>query len=512
MLLAAMLAATLTDCWPQVGNSPPPPPPVRVPVPADCTCSGPTTCEYATDFAGSSSSECECYSDTCGTDCTQCMPNCPYDPATGRCTCGFFADLSAGGAHTCIIDHESLQIRCWGQDDQGQIEAPAGMFASLSAGNDFTCAIQSPAVAVPGAISCWGANDSGQATPPVGAFQSVSAGLSHACAVAQDGTVACWGADASGQATAPAGIFTAVSAGDAHTCGLANDGSVSCWGDNSSGQSSPPARTFLAVAAGRAHTCALATNFSVLCWGANDFGQSTPPPGFVIDGDQQASQALSARGNHTCALGPDVSTICWGESAAYSPMPDWNNICGGTGPGSGVQFIQAKVSTGYAHSCVGPALWCWGSGAATNGPAFTWQAANTPRANGGLCVQASECASGFCVSGVCCDSACVGRCAACAVLDGAQKDGTCAIVSSSYWLNEFRCGGFLCDGTNADCPTQCSQDAQCVWGGPCENSVCLVHRPVLAPACSAVSGTPAIPFMVLAAAGLLCRRRRIVRH
>jgi outer membrane protein assembly factor BamB len=70
---------------------------------------------------------------------------------------------------------------------------------------------------------------------------------------------------------------------------------------------------------------------------------------------------------------------------------------------------------------------------------------------GGGCVQASECASRFCVDGLCCDGACTGRCEACNVL---ASVGKCTAVTSTS--SRPACDGMgmcvgKCDGIHGEC-------------------------------------------------------------
>ncbi|MXZ29910.1 MAG: hypothetical protein F4236_05455 [Acidimicrobiia bacterium] len=46
------------------------------------------------------------------------------------------------------------------------------------------------------AVVCWGDNEDGQADAPAGAYIAVAAGRSHSCALRRDHTATCWGATA----------------------------------------------------------------------------------------------------------------------------------------------------------------------------------------------------------------------------------------------------------------------------------------------------------------------------
>ena len=71
-------------------------------------------------------------------------------------------------------------------------------------------------------------------------------------------------------------------------------------------------------------------------------------------------------------------------------------------------------------------------------------------ANGVVCGEPSQCASGFCVDGVCCDTACDSGCEACASeRTGAETaDGIC--TPTSYSLDpDIECSGWGCDGSGS---------------------------------------------------------------
>jgi hypothetical protein len=91
---------------------------------------------------------------------------------------------------------------------------------------------------------------------------------------------------------------------------------------------------------------------------------------------------------------------------------------------------------------------------------------------GAACAMGSECESGFCADGVCCASACNLGCGVC---NAAGSVGTCKPKPK-----DDACGGFLCDGTSATCPssctssTQCGQAYACCLDGNAEYSECNV--------------------------------------
>ena len=119
---------------------------------------------------------------------------------------------------------------CWGNNDDGELDAPGGGFKSVSAGSDHNCGIRDDDTVV-----CWGSLEVHLGSPtdgfldrdqdepettrdptpdtPQHRLKSVSAGRVHSCGVREDGTAVCWGDNDSGQADAPGGVFKSVSAG-----------------------------------------------------------------------------------------------------------------------------------------------------------------------------------------------------------------------------------------------------------------------------------------------------------
>jgi MYXO-CTERM domain-containing protein len=79
---------------------------------------------------------------------------------------------------------------------------------------------------------------------------------------------------------------------------------------------------------------------------------------------------------------------------------------------------------------------------------------------GAGCAAAADCGSMFCVDGVCCNAACnAGACDACSVAAGANKDGTCRLLT-----------GTVCDDGSA-----------CTQTDTCQAGVCAGANPVVCP-------------------------------
>ena len=290
-------------------------------------------------------------------------------------SCDTFDAVDSGHRHTCALRQDNT-IVCWGENSDGQTDAPDGQFVSVSAGEDHTCAIRSD-----NTITCWGANGHGQTTTPDGHFTAIGAGRGHNCGIRSNGTVACWGDNFEGKTDAPDRQFTSVSVGYEHNCGLLSDSTVTCWGKNHHSEADAPNGQFSSVSAGRDHTCAIGTDNTITCWGANWESQLDAPTGVYSQ--------VSAGRDHTCAIGDDGTIACWGanwEHQSDAPSGEFSAITSGWDHSCGLRSDNTiacwggdrwtnritpptrqftALSAGTEHSCAIRAdttLTCWGSG------------------------------------------------------------------------------------------------------------------------------------------------------
>jgi hypothetical protein len=88
--------------------------------------------------------------------------------------------------------------------------------------------------------------------------------------------------------------------------------------------------------------------------------------------------------------------------------------------------------------------------------------------NGGSCDANSDCQDRHCVGGACCDTACTGACESCST-------GTCRV--EPHTPGTPTCSPYLCNETNADCPTSCAVHADCVDTHYCLDARCSRREP-----------------------------------
>ena len=330
------------------------------------------------------------------------------------CSAGCRRELSAGGAHTCVV-LDAERVRCWGRGSSGQL----GQGSSVTMGDD-----------EPGLSQ--GSHVGGKA-------RQVVAGGEHTCALMETGTVRCWGHGEVGQlgygntsdigddeAPWSAGDVdvadvadrgtrvTQLAAGRFHSCALMDTGRVRCWGDGSSGRLgygntsnvgdvdaprsagdvdvADPGIRVIQVVAGAAHTCALMETGKVRCWGSGLHGRlgygdtanatdknvgnnELPSSKGDVDIADRGTRViqLAAGQRHTCALMDTGTVRCWGDNGNGQLGYGRFRTIGDDEPpssagdvdvaGSGSRVIQ--VVTGAFHTCAlmdTGAVRCWGLG------------------------------------------------------------------------------------------------------------------------------------------------------
>jgi hypothetical protein len=219
--------------------------------------------------------------------------------------------VAAGWFHTCALDDEG-EVRCWGDDGHGRLDAPAGPFVELDAGWHHTCAHRAD-----GAIACWGGNEKGQSDVPPEPFEQLAVGFLHTCGLRDDGSVLCWGSDESGQLEPPDGVaFQRISAGRYQNCGsVVGSGSIRCWGSEDWPIApAPPQVDVVELWSGEVHHCAADSEGSLSCWGDNGISSGNPPK-------PDSYLAVAAGAMHSCGVRPEGEVQCWGDLVGRGDAP-----------------------------------------------------------------------------------------------------------------------------------------------------------------------------------------------
>ncbi len=302
--------------------------------------------------------------------------------------------LTSGTNHSCVLVSGG-QVRCWGDNDQGQL-------------GDGTTTPRSRPVTV--------TNDAG--TGPLTGVAAVSAGEQHTCALKSNGQVRCWGDNSTGQlgdgtttdrlrpvtVSNPNGTgaltdMTQVSAGGFFSCAEKSNSQLRCWGSNFFGQLGDGTTTnrtrpvsvsnttgannlqnVKKVSAGRWHACVVLDNGQARCWGDNEDGQLGD--GTTTDRTRPVSVSNATGGNalqnvgrisagawHTCARLTSGQARCWGSNT-FGALGD-GTTTNRTRPvtvtnsgGTAALTAATVVSAGeYRHSCAlvdGDRAACWG--------------------------------------------------------------------------------------------------------------------------------------------------------
>jgi alpha-tubulin suppressor-like RCC1 family protein len=296
--------------------------------------------------------------------------------------------VAVGELHTCALLNTG-GVKCWGNNDDGQIgnnaqsstavlaptdvvNATSGIVA-ISAGAYHTCALTTG-----GGVKCWGDNVTGGVGNDTSSndvltaqnvygltsgVKQITTGLGHSCALTTSGGVKCWGNNYFGQlgdgntdteSDRPVNVVglssgvAAITAGYSFTCALLTTGAVKCWGDNyyrslGAGSTENEVTDVLQVTgltsgvakleAGQDHACVVLTGGTVKCWGRNSDGQtgigssSTSVDAPPTSGILSSIANVNPGGFFSCALSTVGDVMCWGNNQ-YGQMG--NNTSGST--------------------------------------------------------------------------------------------------------------------------------------------------------------------------------------
>lgn len=249
---------------------------------------------------------------------------------------GFRPSIAAGHRHTCWIRTDG-NIRCSGQDKDGETAPTNGNWAQVDAAEELTCAM-----GLGGSLSCWGGGETPLHEPPTASFLRFDMGHSSACGWDGASTISCWGTDTAGEgiATSYDEALRGFSMSKFVRCDLEDDGKTTCLG----GVGQPntvliePSVVLAQVAPGWMHACGLDGSGTATCWGGDFTG------GGVLEPPTTRFALLASGSMYTCGLTPAGAVECWGD------FYDTNNQS--TGP------AKAPKGTGFVHLDAGPTHLC----------------------------------------------------------------------------------------------------------------------------------------------------------
>ncbi len=224
-----------------------------------------------------------------------------------------FTSVAVKYEHACGI-HSDGTAECWGNNDNGQGNAPEGQFTAITVGTRHSCGIRTG-----GTIACWGDNDDGKTDAPEGQFTTITAGYNYTCGIRTSGTIACWGDDYYGQTDAPEGQFTTITANVYHTCGIRTGGTIVCWGDDDYGQTDAPEGQFTSIN----YSCGIRTDDTIECWGG----------GYLTYTPEGKFTAINSTSWYACGVRTDGSISCWNRSRGeevYAPEGKFVTITNGS--------------------------------------------------------------------------------------------------------------------------------------------------------------------------------------
>lgn len=251
--------------------------------------------------------------------------------------------VSAGGFHTCFIDHND-QVSCFG-DTPGL--APTDKATEIAGAGEDQCIIK-----LDNRVLCWGDSALLRASP-IGQYSGLSTGgTGDACALEVTTRVAnCWG-DTPEIQMPPMSPLSKVSVGENWACGITeSEGAIVCWGALPADAQIPIGTNFTEIDLGGQIACAIDGEQNTVCFGTDTYGVLMPP--------STAFSKLSVGPNSACAISETSQVECWGLGAVERPHE-----------GQGIppaNLSLESISVGSYHACgirTDGGIACWGAGAA----------------------------------------------------------------------------------------------------------------------------------------------------
>jgi len=174
-------------------------------------------------------------------------------------------------------------------------------------------------------------------------------------------------------------------------------------------------------------------------------------------------------GSYRCADGVCCNTTC-GGSCDRCNLTGYVGTCRNAALGTPGNPACANnfVCNGATGAC--PTS-CTGDQMCASGYYCTSGACVAKLGLGATCTSNNQCALGNCIDGFCCNNACGGACDRCNL----ATKGTCSNAAAGT-VGSPTCGGYLCNGSTATCPTSCTADTNCASGYYCNGTTCVAKK------------------------------------
>ncbi len=314
------------------------------------------------------------------------------EPGDGR-------QLASGGNTTCFRRADGA-VKCWGQNDRGQVSVATtqkcGLLdctsqpftsealrdaARVVLGGRFGCALMADA-----SSRCWGENSFGELgrgtsdadahlepqRVPLNRAVGIWLGSHHGCAITNAGVTLCWGLGDDGQlGLDPSGLGRcAVPDELAGAAGVPNAADAACALEP---VVVPSFEGAVQLALGDAHTCARFDDGRVVCVGRGSSGQlgagqPSASAFAAVEALGEGASDLATGSRHTCAVTAG-RVRCWGDNAAgqlgvgSAPLEKCGDACltvptpladlpDASSLALGARFSCAKLKDGHVR--------CWG--------------------------------------------------------------------------------------------------------------------------------------------------------